>query len=113
MLGEGEASLSGGERQRLGIARALIRRPRLLVLDEATSALDPATAVGVANGVIEHLPESTLVFATHQPDLLELVDQVVLVGDGKIEAVGSFGEVVRKSPDFFESLSGWRPADSV
>jgi ABC-type bacteriocin/lantibiotic exporter with double-glycine peptidase domain len=71
-LGE---NLSGGQRQRIGIARALVRRPQVLILDEATSALDPATRALVVRNIREHLQQGILVFITHDGEIAELADE--------------------------------------
>jgi ATP-binding cassette subfamily C protein CydC len=67
-LGERGAGLSGGEARRLALARALLRRPDLLLLDEPTEGLDRATAGRVLTGLREALPESAILIATHRPD---------------------------------------------
>jgi ABC-type multidrug transport system fused ATPase/permease subunit len=70
-------NFSGGQRQRIGIARALIRKPDMLVLDEATSALDAATRSAVIANVKHWLRDGVLVMITHDPHMRELADEVV------------------------------------
>ena len=82
-VGERGLSLSAGERQRIAIARALLRRPSVLVLDEPTAALDAATERRVAEGLREALPGATLIVITHRPALAEGADLVVHLVDGK------------------------------
>ncbi|TAK52259.1 MAG: ATP-binding cassette domain-containing protein, partial [Betaproteobacteria bacterium] len=82
--------LSGGQKQRIAIARALLKRPRILVFDEATSGLDLPTAEGVARTINQLKGEATIVFIAHQvPRGLE-VDEVVKFGiSGQAQALHS------------------------
>lgn len=77
-LGE---NFSGGQRQRLGIARALVRRPDVLILDEATSALDPATRVEVVAKLRARMRDGIIIFITHDPEIAALADEVLPIGE--------------------------------
>jgi ATP-binding cassette, subfamily B, bacterial len=82
--GERGLALSAGERQRIAIARALLRRPSVLVLDEPTSALDADTEKIVARNLREHLRGCTVIVITHRPALAEIADQVISLREGKV-----------------------------
>jgi ATP-binding cassette subfamily B protein len=82
--GERGLALSAGERQRIAIARALLRRPTVLVLDEPTSALDADTEKIVARNLREHLRDRTVIVITHRPALAEIADQVISLREGKV-----------------------------
>jgi ATP-binding cassette subfamily C protein len=82
-VGERGVRLSGGQRQRIMIARALVRRPRLLVLDEATSALDPESARALAETLKGLRGVMTMLAISHQPDLVAAADRVYRMEQGK------------------------------
>ena len=88
--------LSGGERQAVGLARALIGDPSLLILDEPTAAMDNTTERHVINGLSRWLSNRTLIVATHRAAMLDLVDRVILMHDGKIIADGPKDQVLKK-----------------
>jgi ATP-binding cassette subfamily B protein len=81
--GERGLALSAGERQRIALARALLRKPSVLVLDEPTSALDPETEAVIVRYLRESLRNCTIIVITHRMALAEIADQVVTLRDGK------------------------------
>lgn len=84
LVGEHGARFSGGQRQRLALARALIRRPRLLLLDEPTSALDPVSEEAVCQTLKRLASDTTVLVISHQPALLRVADVVFRAVDGTI-----------------------------
>lgn len=79
---------SGGQRQRLALARAILRRPHLILLDEATSALDLAAEQAVLAGVRAALPMATMVLVSHRPEALAICDRVVTLAAGRVVDAG-------------------------
>ena len=79
-LGE---NFSGGQRQRLGIARALLRSPDVLILDEATSALDPQTRLQVVAKLRECMRDGIIIFITHDEEITALADEVLKIEKGE------------------------------
>ena len=91
-VGERGLRLSGGQRQRLALARALVRKPALLILDEATTALDPETEREICS-TLRHLRGSlTLIAICHHGHLPEIADHVYRVADGSIALLRSAGD---------------------
>ena len=99
-VGERGASISGGQRQRLGIARALITNPLLLVLDEATSALDGETELRIAESINKLKGKCTVIMIAHRLSSIRNADKVIYMDSGRIKAIGTFAEVRNQVPDF-------------
>jgi ABC-type multidrug transport system fused ATPase/permease subunit len=99
-VGDRGAKLSGGQRQRLGIARALISHPKLLVLDEATSALDAQSELEISNAILKLKGDTTMILVAHRLSTVRNADLVVYMSDGKILATGTFDEVRNAIPHF-------------
>ncbi len=94
VVGERGEGLSGGQRQSVALARALVGRPPVLLLDEPTSAMDVMTEKAVIRRLKEHTADRTLIVITHRPSLLELVDRVIVLGQGKVVADGPKDRIV-------------------
>ena len=98
VVGERGTTLSGGQRQRLALARAVVRRPRLLVLDDATSSVDPQVEqrilAGLRGGTSARGRRSTVVVIAYRRATIALADEVVFVEDGRIAARGTHAELL-------------------
>lgn len=88
VIGERGLSLSAGQRQRLAIARALLRKPRILILDEPSAALDPSAEFALAETLSALQSACTIVIITHRPALVSIADQVLVLDDGRIVESG-------------------------
>jgi ATP-binding cassette subfamily B protein len=102
-VGERGQALSAGQRQRLGIARALLRNPRVLVLDEATAALDPETEQRVVSGYESLMEGRTTILVSHRLDLARRADRVVVLDRGRVAQEGTPGELMDR-PGAFRRL---------
>ncbi|MFF0574237.1 ABC transporter ATP-binding protein [Streptosporangium saharense] len=93
-VGERGTSLSGGQRQRLALARALVRRPRLLVLDDATSSVDPQVEAKILQGLRDASQASTVVVVAYRMATIALADEVVYLDHGRVADRGPHGELL-------------------
>ena len=100
VIGEKGSFLSGGEQQRIGIARALFKKPEILVLDEATSSLDGETEASVAKAIQELNGKITVVIIAHRLSTIVNSDLVIYLENGKLIAKGTFNEVRNQVSDF-------------
>jgi ABC-type multidrug transport system fused ATPase/permease subunit len=100
-LGERGTRLSGGQRQRLAIARALVRRPRLLVLDDATSSLDPRVEARILAGLRQGGDlDCTIVLVAHRLATIGLADRVLHLDGGTVRAVGTHQALLAERSDY-------------
>ncbi|HYI61347.1 MAG TPA: ABC transporter ATP-binding protein [Acidimicrobiales bacterium] len=99
VLGERGVTLSGGQRQRLALARALVRRPGLLLMDDATSAVDPAVEEQILAGLGAQLTTTTIVVA-HRLSTIRLADRVVFLDGGRVGGIGPHEELLAGVPAY-------------
>jgi ATP-binding cassette, subfamily B, bacterial len=93
ILGERGVTLSGGQRQRLALARALVRRPRLVILDDATSAVDPTVEAAILEGLRRKL-DTTLIVVAYRVSTIALADRVLFLDEGRIAAEGTHRQLL-------------------
>jgi len=99
-VGERGAQLSGGQIQRMGIARAMLTKPKMLVLDEATSSLDGTTEWRITSAIQDLRKATTVIMIAHRLSTLRECDQVYYLENGSIKGHGSFDELRKIIPDF-------------
>ncbi len=112
-LGERGTSLSGGQRQRISLARALVRRPRLLVLDDATSAVDPEVEARILCALRTGAGDSTLVVVAYRKATIGLADEVVHLEGGRIVARGTHAELLATSPAYSRLVNAYEHHDTA
>jgi ABC-type multidrug transport system fused ATPase/permease subunit len=100
MIGERGTRLSGGQRQRIGLARALYRRPHMLVLDEATSALDNETEQLIGQALSELHGKLTMLVIAHRLSTVRSCDRIIFLENGVISGIDSFAELDRTNEGF-------------
>lgn len=98
-LKERGESLSGGQRQAVSLARALARRPQIIILDEPTSSMDARSEQLFVKRFKEELPEATLILITHRTSLLSLVDRVIIMENGRVAGMGTTEQFSKAQSD--------------
>ncbi|MGI8536358.1 MAG: ABC transporter ATP-binding protein [Mycobacteriales bacterium] len=112
VVGERGTTLSGGQRQRLALARAVVRRPRLLVLDDATSSVDALVEQRILAGLRESGLASTVVVVAYRRATIALADEVVFVADGRVAARGTHEELLAGSTGYQDLVHAYERADA-
>lgn len=97
-ISQGGTSVSGGQRQRLCIARALIKRPKILILDDSFSALDKITEARVKNNLKSILPNMTKIVISQKISTIQDADKIIVLDNGKISNIGTHEELIEKDP---------------
>ena len=95
-IGEGGDGLSGGQKQMVALARALIRKPRVLLLDEPTSAQDPHQEEKLIQKLLPEIEGRTLILVTHRPQMLAWVERLIVIEQGKVIASGPRDAVLNR-----------------
>ena len=102
-VGERGYGLSGGQRQRIALARAILRKPRVLILDDALSAVDASTEEEIRNELKTVMKNMTTLIITNRAPTIELCDEVVFIEDGSVKAQGTHAELI-DNVDTYKSL---------
>lgn len=91
---QGGANVSGGQRQRLCIARALLKKPKILILDDSTSAVDTQTDSLIRRAFQEEIPETTKIIIAQRVASVQEADKIIVLDDGRIDAIGTHEELL-------------------
>ena len=105
MLDKGGTNLSGGQKQRVCIARALLRKPKILILDDSTSAVDTATESQIRYALSNSLPECTKIIIAQRISSVMNAEQIIVMNDGMITGVGTHSELLKNNSEYFEIYS--------
>lgn len=100
---QGGTNVSGGQKQRLCIARALLKKPAILILDDSTSAVDTATEAKIRNNLTTELPNMTKVIIAQRISSVEKADQILVLDDGKVNGIGTH-ETLLKNNEIYASV---------
>lgn len=101
-LGQGGVNVSGGQKQRLCIARAMLKKPKIMILDDSTSAVDTATDAAIRKAFAETLKGMTVIIIAQRISSVKHADKIIVMEDGKIAASGTHEELYANSPVYRE-----------
>ncbi len=101
-LGQGGVNVSGGQKQRLCIARAILKKPKVLILDDSTSAVDTATDGKIREGMKNLLPDTTKIIIAQRINSIQFADKIVVLDDGKIDDIGTHDELIERNEIYKE-----------
>ncbi|HOP56915.1 MAG TPA: ABC transporter ATP-binding protein [Bacillota bacterium] len=100
MVGERGVTLSGGQKQRISIARALLKKPKILIMDDSFSAVDTGTEEAILENLDKIRSNQTMIIIAHRVSTIKNSDKIVLLSEGKIQAVGTHAELMEKSVEY-------------
>lgn len=101
-LGQGGVNVSGGQKQRLCIARALLKKPKIIILDDSTSAVDTATDASIRQAFREKLDDTTTIIIAQRISSVCEADKIIVMDDGKINGIGSHEELIKNNDIYRE-----------
>ena len=99
---QGGTNVSGGQKQRLCIARALLKKPKILILDDSTSAVDTATDASIRRAFREEIPGTTKLIIAQRIASVQDADMIIMMDNGQISDVGSHDELMQRSSIYQE-----------
>ena len=102
---QGGTNVSGGQKQRLCIARALLKKPKILILDDSTSAVDTKTDALIRSGFKSYIPETTKIIIAQRISSVEDADMIIVMNNGRIDDAGTHSELLQKSEIYREVYS--------
>ena len=109
---QGGTNVSGGQKQRLCIARALLKKPRVLILDDSTSAVDTRTDALIQKALKEYLPETTKIIIAQRISSVQNADKIIVLDDGKVGAVGTHDELLKTCDIYREVFASQQKGES-
>lgn len=99
---QGGTNVSGGQKQRLCIARALLKKPKILILDDSTSAVDTKTDAIIRAGFKKFIPETTKIIIAQRVSSVQDANQIIIMNNGSVEAIGTHDELLASNPIYQE-----------
>ena len=106
---QGGSNVSGGQKQRLCIARALLKKPKILILDDSTSAVDTATDAKIRRAFVEEIPDTTKIIIAQRVSSVQQADRIIVMNEGEIHGIGTHEELLQTDEiyrEVYESQNG-------
>jgi len=110
-LGQGGVNVSGGQKQRLCIARALLKKPKILILDDSTSAVDTATDAKIRKAFKEQLDDTTTIIIAQRISSVKDADRIIVLEDGEIDGIGTHEELLASNAVYKEVYDSQQKGD--
>ena len=110
-LGQGGVNVSGGQKQRLCIARALLKKPKIIILDDSTSAVDTATDASIRKAFKEKLADTTTIIIAQRISSVKDADRIIVLEDGEIDGIGTHDELIKTNAIYKEVYESQQKGD--
>ena len=110
---QGGTNVSGGQRQRLCIARALLKKPKILILDDSTSAVDTKTDALIRQAFLEKIPDTTRIIISQRISSIQDADQILVLNDGIISGLGTHEELLKTNKQYRETFEAQQKGGSL
>ena len=101
-MGQGGVNVSGGQKQRLCIARALLKKPHIIIFDDSTSAVDTKTDADIRSALRKYSPETTKIIIAQRVASVQDADKIIVLDEGKIVGMGTHGELIKNNDIYRE-----------
>ena len=102
MVEQGGTNVSGGQKQRICIARALLKKPKILILDDSTSAVDTKTDALIQSAFRSEIPDTTKIIIAQRISSVQNADKIIVLDDGKINGIGTHDELLKNNEIYKE-----------
>lgn len=99
---QGGSNVSGGQKQRLCIARALLKKPKILILDDSTSAVDTKTDAFIREALKTEIPNTTKIIIAQRISSIKHADKIIVLDEGKVDAIGNHNELIQNNDIYRE-----------
>ena len=108
-----DETISEGMRQIIGLARAIIKKPRILILDEALSAVDSETETRVRQNIFNIIKDATVLIIAHRLNMTEDIDQIVVMKDGSVVETGNYTQLIEAKGEYYRLITSQKEGKEI